>query len=486
MDSNKENNIHQYEVLRDALIATKRDLNRDYWNNNYSYSIEEAEDIVNSSSFTRKINLSRTFFENNGFYKRIILYYASLLKYSYMVLPIVSYGYNITNESLQKKMRKVLNFLDNMNIPDFFTKMSVKVLVDGNYYGVLNHVSKNNIIKIDLPTLFCRNRMVDIYGNDVVEFNVSYFDTIADPELKESTINSYPNIIKEFYYSYKNGIYSYPWIIIPSDIGIHFNITDDCSPFFINIIPAAMRYSKQVDIEQEASKEEIRKVLIQKVPHLTDGTLLFEPDEAAVMHKGAADMLSGNKNISVLTTYADVDAIVSKTANESNDNIQKMMQNIYNEGTTSFQIFSPTGNLSVETSINNDTSLMMILANKYSKFISFLINKIFKDSRMKYNFKILPITYYNEEKQLSNAMKLAQSGGSLLYPSIVMGINQNELSDLKDYENKVLKLLDKLKPLSSSYTQSSEAGRPEIDNIDKAPRTLDRIESDDKSGGNNG
>jgi len=43
-------------------------------------------------------------------------------------------------------------------------------------------------------------------------------------------------------------------------------------------------------------------------------------------------MMKGNKNVSVLTTYADVDAIVSKTTNDnSSSTLEKMMQNIYSE-----------------------------------------------------------------------------------------------------------------------------------------------------------
>ena len=60
-------------------------------------------------------------------------------------------------------------------------------------------------------------------------------------------------------------------------------------------------------------QEEIRKIIVQKIPHLSDGRLLFEPDEDLEIHTGTVGMLKGNKNVSVMTTYADVDAIASKT-----------------------------------------------------------------------------------------------------------------------------------------------------------------------------
>jgi hypothetical protein len=47
-----------------------------------------------------------------------------------------------------------------------------------------------------------------------------------------------------------------------------------------------------------------------------------------------------------------------------------------------------------------------------------------------------------------------------LLPAIALGINQRDLSNLKDLENDVLKLREKLIPLMSSYTQSGEVGAP--------------------------
>jgi len=88
----------------------------------------------------------------------------------------------------------------------------------------------------------------------------------------------------------------------------------------LDLIPATIDYDEAVEINKERDLEEIRKIIVQKIPHLTDGALLFEPNEAEVMHDGAVNMMKGNKNISVLTTYADVDSVVSNTASEASTN----------------------------------------------------------------------------------------------------------------------------------------------------------------------
>jgi len=57
-------------------------------------------------------------------------------------------------------------------------------------------------------------------------------------------------------------------------------------------------------------------------------------------------------------------------------------------------------------------------------------------------------------------------------------LSQKDLSNIKDLENDVLKLGDKLKPLSTSYTQSGkEGGRPPLKENEKTERTIENIES---------
>ena len=197
-------------------------------------------------------------------------------------------------------------------------------------------------------------------------------------------------------------------------------------------------------------------------------------------------MMGKNKNVSVLTTYADVDSIVSKTTADSvSNNLDKMVQNIYYEGGVSGQIFAATGNLSIETSIKNDTALMMVLGNKYSTFVTNLINKLYSNTNINFKYSLLPITYYNESTYITDSFKLAQSGYSFLMPALAMGLSQRDLSNVKDLENTLLKLGDKLKPLSSAYTQNSngKVGAPEKSIEEKSPKTIQNEESLDKQGG---
>ena len=204
------------------------------------------------------------------------------------------------------------------------------------------------------------------------------------------------------------------------------------------------------------------------------------------MHAGAVGMMKNNKNVNVLTTYADADIISSQSTNDtSRNNIEKILKVIYDEAGISSELFAATGNLTLDKSIKNDLSFMMYLCNKYNNFITNIINRFFSNSQIKFKYKILPISYYNDTDYLNNTHKLASSGYSFILPALAADLSQKDLVNVKDLEE-ALGLRDKLIPLSTSYTEaanSDEGGAPQKSEEEKSDKTLDNEEALDSSGG---
>jgi hypothetical protein len=203
-------------------------------------------------------------------------------------------------------------------------------LVDGCFYGVVSRIDKLHFAVLALPAAYCQTRFKDVAGNDLIEFDVSYFNTILNKEDKKAALAAYPEFVSAAFRKWDKGKLKSKWIIIPSDVGICFPMLDG-RPFFLNVIPSTIKYDEAVETEQEREKEEIKKIIVQKIPHLTDGRLLFEPDEAEEMHRGAVGMVRKNTNTTVLTTYADIDSITSRgsTENAGSNALESMKQNIY-------------------------------------------------------------------------------------------------------------------------------------------------------------
>ena len=149
------------------------------------YTLEEIKDIIDSGSVDAQIILSRNYFERGGFYWRLLMHYATLLKYTGLLIPNPSFGKNLSESYITKKYHSAVSFIDKANLPDLFTHIATKVLRDGSYYGVIQEVTDKSISILDLPIFYCRSRFKDKEGNDIVEFNVTYFDTIADGEYKK-------------------------------------------------------------------------------------------------------------------------------------------------------------------------------------------------------------------------------------------------------------------------------------------------------------
>jgi len=490
MDRNDKEFLSTFKSSYQNMIATSES---SYNGSKYSstlytrytsreYTPEEIEKIIESGSLASQIRLSRSYFDKGGFYQRILLHYATLLKYTSLLIPNPSFGKSLSESYIQKKYFNAISFVDKAGLPDLFTKMAIRALRDGCYYGIINAVDNDSISIIDLPVYYCQTRFKDIKGNDLIEFDVSYFDTIVDKEDRKAALTVYPKSVANWYRRYKLGKVK-KWVFIPAEMGICLPFLDG-RPMFLNVIPAAIEYDQARDINKERDLEEIRKIIVQKIPHLQDGGLLFEPDEAEVMHKGTVQMMKGNPNVSVLTTYADVDAIVSKTSNDnSTSSIEKSLLNIYSEAGSSPQLFGTESNLSLETSINNDMALMMMFARKLDKVMTFILNNKFGNSNITFKYTILPITFYNEQKYCDTALKMANSGYSFLLPALAMGMSQKELGNIKDLENDVLELKEKLVPLSTAFTESGNSpGRPELPAEQKSAKTIANEKSLDGGG----
>ena len=489
MDEQKRDLTSFTKAITAMIAKNESSYNLTRWGRNRyervkEYTLEEIENIINSGSVEAQIALSRNYFNKGGFYQRLLMHYATLLKYTGILIPNPSFGKSLSEQYITKKYNNATSFLDNAKLPKLFTHIAIKALRDGCYYGVIQEVTDKSISVLDLPIFYCRSRFKDKEGNDIIEFNVTYFDGITDTEYRKKALAAYPSEVVNWYRRYKNRKVKSPWCYIPTTIGICMSIIDD-RPIFLNIISASLEYDEAKDINRERDLEEIRKVLIQHIPHLTDGGLLFEPEEALEMHKGAVDMMKKNENLSVLTTYADVDAIVSKTANDNSLNsVDKALTNIYAEAGSSSQLFGTDSNLSLSTSITNDMALMMVLARKLENFITSILNDRYGNANITFTYKILPVSYYNQKEYVETSLKLANSGYSFLLPALAMDISQRELSNIKDLENDVLNLKEKLLPLSTAYTETGNVGRPAKDAQDKSAKTVANEESLDRGGSN--
>lgn len=442
------------------------------------YSKEEIEKIVNSGSLVQQAKLSQNFFNKKGFYFMTCMYYATLLKYLGVLIPNPKQDQKLDSPHMVKRYNDALNTVEAMNLQVLCGRWALKAIINGCYYGVIVAKSKEEFVVLDLPAAYCANNYKDLKGNYIIEFNLAYFDSITSKQTRKQVLKSFPDFISDAYRKWKAGK-GPQWIFIPGDMGVCFPFVEGGGgrPPFLCVIPASLTYDDAVDTELDRAAEEIRKILVQKVPHnASTNELVFEPDEAYEMHRGAVNMMKNNPNVDVLTTYADVDAVVTKgTADRTASAVETMASSVYYEAGITGKLFGIDTATGIDRNTKVTLAIMMNLANRFSVLITNVINELYKNSNISFTYKILPISYQNDDEYLDNAFKMASSGYSLIVPALALGISQRDLSNLKELENDVMKLPEVLIPLSSAFTQSanSEPGAPKKDVDDKNPHTVE-------------
>ena len=463
--------LSQFKKAFKDMIATSKEAyektdSKFLRNRNYSYEKDEILRIVQQGNPIERAALSEFFFQTNGLYKRIILHYATFLTYSWILVPYpkdkTGRG-NIRERKTAISYYNASGFCTNFQIDRKCALFAKEVLVKGAYYGLI-HDEGDAVVIQDLPFDYCRSRFKNAQDVDIVEFNMAFFDTIRDEQLRKEIIDTYPKIIGKAYRKYK--FHDGPkWIFLPAEMGIYFSYFEE-RPFFLDLIPLLDDLDDYKDIDKQRNMQALKKILVQRIP--IDGMqLVFEPDEADEMHKGSIDMLANNEDVDVLTTYTNVDLLDMSSDDDEKTEIEDVQNLIYESAGLSKELFFSTTEAGLAYSVNNDLAMMMILGQRFAHFFTVLLNYKFENKKVKFKLLILPISYYNSADYTSRAKELAAFGYSFLTPVLSTGLDQTNLSALKDLENDLLELDEVLKPLQSAYTQSGKAQGEPIGEIKK-------------------
>ena len=430
-------------------IVNNRNLERDY------YSEADVKNILASGSTQEKKNLSTYFFKHNSMYKKIILHYASFLTYQYLLVPHTPIEDGFSDPNIMLSYDDAVDFLYAFDVENKCSYFTYKILVEGAYYGLIKEVNKKPVL-MDLPIEYCRSRFKSDDDIDVVEFDLSFFDSIRDADLKKQVLATYPKYIQKEYKKYLKNKQKYRWMFLNPSDGVHFNFYAEY-PFFLDIIPLLQGYDELSEINKKKRNQEIQKILINEMPITSQGELVFEPVEALEMHQGYKRMLKDNIDVTPLTTYAKahVESLQDTSAAEQNY-LEQAREEIFGVTGTSTQVFAPTTAGAIPYYLQNTLSLMRAFSRQYQQFFTILINRYYATKDIRFNIIVPPISNYNTKEFIADAFKLASSGYSFFMPCLALGVGQRDLRDLKLLEG-TLRLRDILEPLHSSYTESSKS-----------------------------
>lgn len=443
-----------------SMIATTQDAysrvsGRQGRSNAYriDFTKERIHNIIVNGTAVEQAQLSKYFFSVSGIYKRIILHYATFLIYAWLMVPHMrKYDDKLSDKKNKKVYYDAAEFCSSFGIERHCAVFAIKTLIEGGYYGII-HDNGSSVAIQNLPFEFCRSRYKNQQDIDIVEFDMRFFDTIRDEELRKNILKTYPIVVQKGYRDFKNGK-SDPWLFLPAEIGFCFRFFEE-RPFFLDLIPLIDDLEDYKQIDKDRNLQALKRVITQEVPH--DGIqLVFEPEEAEEMQQGLLEMLSENPDVDAVTSYGKVGLLDLSGKAEDRTEVKQAQDLIYDSAGVSKELFSATTEAGINYSVNNDLSMMMVLGRSFEHFFTALLNNKFGNRKMSFKFLILPVSNYNKDEFVSKAKDLAAFGYPFITPISGYGLDQTTLSDLKTLENDVLELDEVLKPLQSAYTQSGK------------------------------
>ena len=458
---------------------------------------EEIEEILSHANEEELRNLSQSYWDLSGLYKRMLIYMANMLTYDLLIVPKAISDKKPDKNKVLNNLTGACNFLDSLHLEKELSRIMTIMLQDGVYFGFFKDCGNNKYIFQDLNPTYCRTRYKSANDLPVLEFNLNYFITLKSNEVLTNVdeLALYPPIVIKEFNKWINGVtttskgkrYIKPgnklnsqWMIIPDGLGVVFYYKDT-KPLFASVIKAIEDLNEYKGLEKSLDEQDLKKILLQKIPMNEDsGELLFTLDEALEIHRGAVNMLKNNPDIDVLTTFAETSMLnLQDSSQATRDNLEKMERSVYNEAGMSKNLFASDGTTALEYSQNVDLALAFDIAKVFVPFLNYQVNKKFVDKKFFLEVSILPITHYNREEMFDLYLKGAQYGYSKILAGVASGIKQSNLLNLITLENEFLDLSNIMIPLQSSHTTSQEGnnGAPKKGDKEKSDKTRQNEES---------
>lgn len=450
-----------------------------------NFTLEEIRKLLREGSPEQLRELSRYYYRVSGVYRNAIDLYAGMSKYSVMLTPIFDNNKAVPKNQVIDTFYKAHKFIESLHISVNFSHIMREIFLNGVYFGIMRE-SENGLTIQDLPVRYSRVMYKDENDLYVVEFNILFFESIHDKEYLNNLLLNYPIEIRNAFINRKK--LKNPWIEIPAEMGGICFTYGDCTPPFAAAIPSIYQLDDAVDREADRDENELYKLLIQKMPIDSKGELVFQMDEVQDIHESVAEMLSDSDTVNVLTTFGDtkLESIQDSTAaTQSTSRIQKYTDTAYDQMGVSELFFNCTTASGLDFAVKRIEALINEINAMFSVWIKYQINKRFAKPKYGFDFEILPIDIFNQKEVQEKYFEAAQYGYSKMYAGVAMGIPQLNQINLLTFENDILGLTERMRPLQSSYTSSGneEDSVKNEQNVDKNDNSVSESYIDNEDSG---
>ena len=423
-----------------------------------SYTKEQILAYLNNpaANAARLIDASRKMFQNSPQYRRLILYYAGMSMWSYILEPETYVPSKVKKETITRQYYKYAAYVEKMNIKHEMRKACTIALRDGILYGVIRSNRDTWFIQSIEPKYCKLSSIID--GCWVFSVNMSM--------IKEEDLYMYPEEFEEMYRTYiRTGD---KWQEVPDEICFCLKGDETVSyvyPPFAAILPNIIDLEAFRELAEIAKEIGNYKLVAMRVP-LNDKSELSLPWETIMdFYKHLSNALPDY--VGAAAVPLELDDIDFRESNaRSTSDLEEATRDFWSATGVSSLLFGDAANntaSALRLSIRTDEEIVFCLVAQCERLINHHLAKKVGGS-LSFRINILPVTVFNQEQMVGYYKEAATYGlpTKTAYASTT-GISPTAVPGLCTVENDILEYPEIFIPLSSSYTMSGdESGRPEM------------------------
>lgn len=465
--SKNKSRIEDYAKAKEALIL--KDVTKSTTKTISTFDKETLRTYLQNIGSNEKNlrNLARYLYYRSHVYARLISFYANMFcLYARTVVPVYNPSEDNNKDEVLKSYYETLKVLETMDLQREMVNVYTVCLLEDIFYGIVIYDETGMIILRQDPD-YCSISGKYLTGDFSYSINMSSYRN------KRDIIEAIGEPLSSMYRAYEST--GEKWQPVPDENCLCLKFRADdweiIVPPGIGLFNSLINLSDLEDIEAVADAQQIYKMIWLKLKTIGNNMDDWEispdlvisyfnkmisealPDyvSAAVVPGDLETIDFDNDNATDTRKVATATETVLNTAGGA-----EILNGATISGTTAFN--------GAEIA-NTEYSISTLLPQTQSWVNRFLSYHVGTPAKVKF----FPVSVYTIENFRKNLLTAAQNGlpTKMAYNS-TLGFSELDTLSLNYLEEDVLGLSDKLRPLSTSYTQSGagDDGRPTLDDVD--------------------
>lgn len=442
-------------ALMNRLIL--RDVNKYYGYRSQAFRRYPKEKIAEFLKHPEKYYLQLReaviyIYHASSHFRRLIQYFVGLTDLAYVVAPYKLNPKKYQASTVENNYRKVLDIMEAFSVRSQFPKILTVILREDVYYGTM-WVTDSAITIQQLPTQYCYISSIEenVFN---VSFDFMYFDSRRDE------LDRFPPEFKKRWEAYrKNKDHRWQELDSPTSFALKCNadLPEYPIPPFSGVLRDIYDLEDYRDLKLAKTALENYAMVVMTLGIDSNGDWQMDLNKAKEFWRNLDHVLPDEIG-SVLSPMPINKISFEKTNTGDKDTVKEAEQNMYSSAGVSALLFNndKASANALLLSIKSDQMITYGIVRSIEAMINRYIHSLPCGRMFKVNF--LDCSPYNRKEIGDMYLKACQYGVPMVaYYCASQGLSQAEMEGMAYLENDILGLKDKLIPLQSSNTQSSDA-----------------------------